>query len=191
MEKEGNGRLDSWKEIARYLGRDVTTAIRWERQKGLPVHRVSGGKRSAVCAFTQEIDAWLKNGKPTFGVGKEDEASRDRGGKPIGVLATDSGPPAPSAGQDSPETQTAVPAAPTLPSAPSEGVGLALTPETRSLGMPRADGGASEENAFPPKTGTRFEVSNSELSPARRCGRRLWCSPSVRPFGGLCCEPPV
>ena len=33
-------RLDSWKEIADYLGRDVTTVIRWEKEKGLPVHRL-------------------------------------------------------------------------------------------------------------------------------------------------------
>jgi Tol biopolymer transport system component len=51
-------RLDSWKEIATHLGRDVRTVIRWEK-KGLPVHRVPGGKRQAVFAYTEEIDAWL------------------------------------------------------------------------------------------------------------------------------------
>ncbi len=54
-------RLDSWKEIARYLGRDVRTVIRWE-DRGLPVHRVPGGKVSRVFAFTQELDAWLAHG---------------------------------------------------------------------------------------------------------------------------------
>src|SRR4029077_9088615 len=54
----GNGRLDSWKEIADYLKRDTRTAIRWE-ERGLPVHRVPGGKRQAVFAYQQEIDAWL------------------------------------------------------------------------------------------------------------------------------------
>jgi hypothetical protein len=53
-------RIDGWKEIARYLGRDVTTAIRWEKLKGLPVHRVPGGKRQAVFCYTHEIDAWLR-----------------------------------------------------------------------------------------------------------------------------------
>jgi len=33
-------RLESWKEIAAYLGRDVRTAQRWERLGGLPVHRL-------------------------------------------------------------------------------------------------------------------------------------------------------
>src|SRR5215813_15119164 len=53
------GRLDSWKEIADYLKRDTRTAIRWEQERGMPVHRVPGGKRQAVFAFTNEIDAWL------------------------------------------------------------------------------------------------------------------------------------
>jgi Tol biopolymer transport system component len=55
-------RIDGWKEIARYLGRDVTTAIRWERQKGLPVHRVQGGKRQPVFAYPHEIEHWLQRG---------------------------------------------------------------------------------------------------------------------------------
>src|SRR5579864_5440523 len=56
-----NGRLDSWKEIADYLKRDVRTAIRWEKERGLPVHRVPGGKRQAVFAHQQEIDAWMSS----------------------------------------------------------------------------------------------------------------------------------
>src|SRR6201993_4482370 len=56
-----NGRLDSWKEIAEYLKRDVRTAIRWEKHRGLPVHRVPGGKRQAVFAYADQIDAWLSN----------------------------------------------------------------------------------------------------------------------------------
>ena len=31
--------LDSWKEIAAYLRRDIRTVQRWEKQEGLPVHR--------------------------------------------------------------------------------------------------------------------------------------------------------
>lgn len=57
-DRHSNGRLDSWKEIAAYLNRDVRTVIRWEC-KGLPVHRVPGGKRQAVFAYPAEIDAWL------------------------------------------------------------------------------------------------------------------------------------
>ncbi|HEX7286624.1 MAG TPA: HXXEE domain-containing protein [Candidatus Angelobacter sp.] len=58
----GNGRLDSWKYIAAYLGRDVRTVMRWEKEKALPVRRVPGGYRHAVFAYQQEIDAWLGQG---------------------------------------------------------------------------------------------------------------------------------
>jgi hypothetical protein len=52
-------RLDSWKEIAVYLAREVRTAQRWEKREGLPVHRHLHAKASSVYAFKQEIDAWL------------------------------------------------------------------------------------------------------------------------------------
>ncbi len=63
-----NGRLDSWKEIADYLNRDSRTAMRWEQERGMPVHRVPGGKRQAVFAFKQEIDGWLLRQQPDNGV---------------------------------------------------------------------------------------------------------------------------
>lgn len=52
-------RLDSWKEIAEYLDRDVRTAMRWAKSHGLPVRRVGGDGGRSVFAFTTEIDAWL------------------------------------------------------------------------------------------------------------------------------------
>jgi hypothetical protein len=52
-------RLNSWKEIADYLERDVRTAVRWEKKKGLPIHRIPGGRRRAIFAYRGEIDAWL------------------------------------------------------------------------------------------------------------------------------------
>lgn len=55
-------RLSSWKEIAQYLGVDVKTAQRWERQRNLPVHRVPGDLRSAVYSTRSEIEEWLKRG---------------------------------------------------------------------------------------------------------------------------------
>ena len=51
-------RLDSWKEIAAHLGRDVRTVQRWERSEGLPVHRQQHDKLGSVYAFTDELDAW-------------------------------------------------------------------------------------------------------------------------------------
>jgi tetratricopeptide (TPR) repeat protein len=54
-------RLDSWKEIAAYLRRDVTTAQRWERREAMPVHRHQHGKLGSVYAFRSELDAWRRN----------------------------------------------------------------------------------------------------------------------------------
>lgn len=59
METSERPRLDSWKEIARYLGRDITTVIRWGRDRGLPVHRLPGGKLPRVFAYPEELDQWL------------------------------------------------------------------------------------------------------------------------------------
>src|SRR5580693_5370627 len=53
-------RLDSWKEIAAFLGRAERTVKRWETERGLPVHRIPGGGRSAVFAYSDELADWLK-----------------------------------------------------------------------------------------------------------------------------------
>jgi len=57
------GRLDSWKEIALYLHRDVTTVQRWEKQEGMPVHRHVHHKRGSVYALSSELDAWRQSRK--------------------------------------------------------------------------------------------------------------------------------
>ncbi len=61
-------RLDSWKEIARYLNRYVRTVQRWEEAGGLPVYRHAQGrvKGSAVYAYKSEIDAWLRQHPPPY-----------------------------------------------------------------------------------------------------------------------------
>jgi hypothetical protein len=59
------GRLDSWKEIAVYLHREVRTAERWEKREGLPVHRHRHASASSVYAFKHEIDAWLHSRRRT------------------------------------------------------------------------------------------------------------------------------
>jgi len=59
VEAVANERIDSWKEIATYLGRNERTVVRWEKERGLPVHRIPGGQRRGVFAYRQELDAWL------------------------------------------------------------------------------------------------------------------------------------
>lgn len=51
--------LNSWKEVATYMGRGVRTVQRWEQELGLPVRRPRGKSRSAVIAFKRELDQWL------------------------------------------------------------------------------------------------------------------------------------
>jgi non-specific serine/threonine protein kinase len=51
-------RLESWKEIATYLGRSVRTARRWEAEEGLPVHRHMHRALGSVYAYRSELDAW-------------------------------------------------------------------------------------------------------------------------------------
>lgn len=51
--------LNSWKEIAAYLGRGVRTVQRWENDLSLPVRRPRGKDRSAVIALKPELDKWL------------------------------------------------------------------------------------------------------------------------------------
>lgn len=53
--------LHSWKDISNYTGRGVRTIQRYEVQLGFPVHRPAGKRRSAVLAFSDEVDSWLNN----------------------------------------------------------------------------------------------------------------------------------
>lgn len=52
--------LNSWKEIAAYLGRGVRTVQRWEIELALPVHRPHQRSRSAVIASRSELNDWLQ-----------------------------------------------------------------------------------------------------------------------------------
>src|SRR3989344_744846 len=55
-------RIDGWKSIGAHFGRDRTTAIRWARERDLPVHRIPGGKPATVYALRHELDCWAQGG---------------------------------------------------------------------------------------------------------------------------------
>ena len=55
-------RLNSWKEVASYLGKGVRTVQRWEVQLGLPVRRLGREGGEIVYALKSEIDAWILKG---------------------------------------------------------------------------------------------------------------------------------
>ncbi len=54
-------RLDSWKEIAAYLKRDVTTVQRWEKREGMPVHRHLHDRMGSVYASRADLDTWMRS----------------------------------------------------------------------------------------------------------------------------------
>jgi hypothetical protein len=56
-------RLTSWKAIAAYLGREVRTVMRWEKDRGLPIHRGPDGRSGVVFADKDELDAWTRGHK--------------------------------------------------------------------------------------------------------------------------------
>ena len=52
--------LRGWKEIAAYLDASVRSVRRWEKHRGLPVHRVpSSSGRDTVFAHREQLDVWL------------------------------------------------------------------------------------------------------------------------------------
>src|SRR6266849_9602603 len=63
-------RLESWKEIAACMGRDITTVRRWEKREGLPVHRLHHTRLGSVYAYTAELDAWRRERAPGPAIGE-------------------------------------------------------------------------------------------------------------------------
>ena len=73
-------RLDTWKEIGGFFGRDERTVKRWEMTRKLPVHRVPGGGRANVYAYEGELAEWLR-GNDAQAEAERDEAAQDTSGK--------------------------------------------------------------------------------------------------------------
>jgi hypothetical protein len=53
--------LQSWKEIATFLGVTVRSVQRWE-SGGLPVYRQGDGRKARVFAYPDELKQWLEAG---------------------------------------------------------------------------------------------------------------------------------
>lgn len=76
-------RLDGWKAIAGYLGRDIRTVQRWELSEGLPVRRLEHRQRSSAYAYKADLDVWLH--------------ARSSSGEPVGGDTASEEPPPPVA----------------------------------------------------------------------------------------------
>jgi hypothetical protein len=59
---QSEDRLDSWKEIAAYLKRDVRTVQRWRSGEEMPVHRHLHDRIGSGYAFRADMDAWMSAG---------------------------------------------------------------------------------------------------------------------------------
>ena len=71
--------LNSWKEVAQYVGRSERTIQRWERDLGFPVHRPAGKLRSSVIALAAEIDEWIKRAPTARSQSKQDASTTNLG----------------------------------------------------------------------------------------------------------------
>lgn len=69
-----NDRLDGWKAVAAHLRKSVRTAQRWEREFGLPVHRMQAETGEIIYAFTSEIDNWIRDRERAPRVARSPEA---------------------------------------------------------------------------------------------------------------------
>src|SRR5271154_4427203 len=81
---DGPTRLDSWKEIAAFLGRDERTVNRWEKELGLPVHRLPGTK-GRVYAYTEELSTWLATPKKPSTASPEYDSADGSGPRTSGL----------------------------------------------------------------------------------------------------------
>ncbi|ACG74207.1 WD40 domain protein beta Propeller [Anaeromyxobacter sp. K] len=79
--RPASDRLESWKEIATYLRRDVTTVQRWERREGMPVHRHVHDKLGSVYAFRSDLDAWARRRSAGVAGGASGEGTLAGGGQ--------------------------------------------------------------------------------------------------------------
>ena len=86
-------RLESWKRIAAYLKRDVSTVQRWERREKMPVHRHVHDKVGTVYAFRSELDAWWESRRMRLTRDAADEAEPAAPALPTPQDATRTNPP--------------------------------------------------------------------------------------------------
>ena len=91
-------RLTNWKEVAAFFGKGERTVMRWEAERGLPVHRLPGEARSGIYADVAELEAWLKRGGAAVAEAAEagaSEAGAAEAGPAYIPKLVDEAPPAP------------------------------------------------------------------------------------------------
>jgi TolB-like protein/Tfp pilus assembly protein PilF len=74
--------LDSWKEIAAYLKKPERTCRRWEKEFGLPVHRMDALPKAHIFAYKHELDKWIHEKLDSADAQKKGAIIRNRLKKP-------------------------------------------------------------------------------------------------------------
>jgi tetratricopeptide (TPR) repeat protein len=130
-------RFDGWKAIARHLGRDRSTVIRWANERGLPVHSLPGGKSRTVYALREELDVWMRGGGPQGAVGSGDPVPDVVPDEPAASTPPPPIDPLPSAEPPSPPLPLSAPRSrrwPTLAAAAAVAVVAVAVPAAIYLG---------------------------------------------------------
>lgn len=79
-------RLDSWKEIAAYLKKDVRTVQRWEKNLRLPVRRLAQGKQGTVFAYQSDLDTWWQESQSKVDLESKSGEQAESSGTSVVVL---------------------------------------------------------------------------------------------------------
>lgn len=155
-----NELLRSWKDIASYLGVTERTARRWQRERGLPVRKEIGGRRSTVFAYRREIDEWLvREGNP--------ESARGDGKTGGGATAA-----AETAGslQDTVPGTSAVQQAPSALRFVSQRARPMIVMALVTAGL----GGAFLRLALPSEDLAKVDLSGTQLIGRDAVGKAIW-----------------
>jgi hypothetical protein len=169
------GRLDGWKEIASHLGVSFRSAIRYEEQHDLPVHRTASGR---VYAFRAEIDAWQK----------ATERSRREADAQPGLEASEgTAGPAPPTDTDPREGTLCKVAQPSRIGRiwPSVAVAVALVALAAWLAWSRLRAPADERQAETARQPSSWEVEEYALEVQDAEGHLIWRHPFSFPLDRL------
>lgn len=83
--RTGKTHLTSWKDVAAFFGTTERTVMRWEAERGLPIHRLPGKARSRIYAEVAELRGWMA--LPAASTAPAAPAAPRRFGARIGIAA--------------------------------------------------------------------------------------------------------
>ena len=91
MGTDDRERLEEWKEISAYIQVHPSTAKRFHKHDGLPVHKRGFTQKARVFAYKSELDEWVKSKRNGSSAEK---AGNDLTGADVGAPIRDAATPA-------------------------------------------------------------------------------------------------